>query len=147
MATLFDQLLGAWELVAYTQIFDTGRAYHPLGEDAVGSIVYTPQHQMSVSIMRTGRTIWASPNPGAGTTAETAEAAAGYIAYAGGFTVDETASVVEHHVNVSLFPNWIGDVQRRLVDLRGDELVLEAAAIADAAGNSATPRLRWRRIP
>jgi hypothetical protein len=146
MTTLFDQLLGSWELVAYTQISDTGRVHHPLGEDAVGSIVYTPERRMSVNIMRTGRATWASPYPGAGTEAEAAAAAAGYIAYAGGFTVDETASVVEHHVDVSLLPNWVGDVQKRHVDLRGDELVLEAPPVTDAAGNSATPRLRWRRM-
>jgi hypothetical protein len=146
MATLFDQLLGSWELVEYTQIPTAGPAHHPLGEDAVGSIVYTPEQRMSVNIMRRGRAVWASANPGGGTQAENADAAAGYIAYAGGFTVDETASVVEHHVDVSLFPNWIGVTQRRLVDVAGDELVLEAPAITDAAGHSATPRLRWRRI-
>lgn len=147
MATLFDQLLGSWELVEYTQIPATGRVRHPLGEDAAGSLIYTPEHRMAVNIMRTGRAAWASANPGAGTEAETADAAAGYIAYAGGFTTDEAASAVEHHVDVSLFPNWIGVTQRRLVDLQGDELVLEAPALTDAAGNSVTPRLRWRRMP
>lgn len=39
---LFDQLLGFWELVSYTREFETGPAYHPLGEDAVRSIVSTP---------------------------------------------------------------------------------------------------------
>jgi Lipocalin-like domain len=101
---------------------------------------------MAVNIMRTGRATWASPNPGAGAAAETADAASGYIAYAGSFTVDEAASVVEHHVGVSLYPNWIGVTQKRLVDLQGDDLVLEAPPLTDAAGNSATPRLRWRRI-
>jgi hypothetical protein len=146
MTTLFDQLLGSWELVEYTQILDTGPAHHPLGDDAVGSIIYTPERRMAVNIMRPGRANWALPNPGVGTPAETAAAAAGYIAYAGSFTVDEADSVVEHHVEVSLFPNWIGVVQKRFVDLRGDELVLEAPPLADAAGNRATPRLRWRRF-
>jgi hypothetical protein len=54
--------------------------------------------------------------------------------------------IVEHHVDVSLFPNWIGHVQRRFVDLTGNELVLESPVITDAAGISVTPRLRWRRI-
>ena len=54
--------------------------------------------------------------------------------------------VVEHHVDVSLFPNWIGDVQKRFVDLVGDELVLASPLITDATGTSVTPRLRWRRI-
>lgn len=145
MTTLLDQLLGAWELVSYTQIADTGPATHPLGENAVGSIVYTPQHRMAVNIMRPGRAAWASANPSLGTPAETADAASGYIAYAGSFIVDETASVVEHHVEISLYPNWIGVVQRRFVDLQGDELVLEAPPLTDAGGNSVTPRLRWRR--
>lgn len=146
MTTLHDRLLGAWELVSYAQIAATGDATHPLGEDAVGSIVYTPQHRMAVNIMRPGRVAWASANPGLGTPAETADAAAGYIAYAGSFTVDEAASVVEHHVDISLYPNWIGVVQRRFVDLQGDELVLEAPPLADAAGSAVTPRLRWRRF-
>ena len=93
-----------------------------------------------------GRAPWASPNPAAGTQSETADAGAGYLAYAGSFTVDESASIVEHHVDVSLFPNWIGDVQRRFVDLTGDELVLESPVITDAAGTSVTPRLMWHRI-
>jgi hypothetical protein len=147
MTPLFDQLLGSWELVAYTLEPDSGHAYHPLGEDATGSLVYTPQRWMSVNIMRPRRPKWASPVPAAGTQAETAEAAAGYLAYAGRFTVDEAASVVEHLVTTSLFPNWIGETHRRIVDLSGDDLLLEAAAISDATGNTAAPRLHWRRIP
>jgi hypothetical protein len=144
--SLFDQLLGPWELVSYQLGLDTGRIIHPLGEDAVGFILYTPQHRMSVNIMRPGRALWASPNPAAGSESEIAAAAAGYLAYSGSFTVDEISSVVEHHVDVSLFPNWVGDVQTRFVELTGDELVLVSPVITDAAGTSVTPRLRWRRI-
>jgi Lipocalin-like domain len=147
MPTLFDQLLGAWELVSYELEIGAGRTAHPLGDDAVGLLIYTPQGWMSVNIMRPGPARWASPNPAAATESEIATAAAGYLAYAGRFTVDESASVVEHHVNVSLFPNWIGDVQKRLVTLTGDELGLESPVVTDAAGTSVTPRLRWRRTP
>lgn len=146
MPTLFDQLLGSWELVSYQLELDTGRIVHPLGEAAIGLIVYTPQRRMSVNIMRPGRATWASPNPAAGTESEIAEAAAGYLAYGGSFAVDESLAVVEHYVDVSLFPNWIGDVQKRFVDLTGEELVLESPVITDAAGISVTPRLRWHRI-
>jgi hypothetical protein len=146
MPSLFDQFLGSWELVSYQLGLDTGGIVHPLGEDAVGLIVYTPQRRMAVNIMRPGRATWASPNPAAGTESEIAAAAAGYLAYGGSFAVAERSSVVEHHVDVSLFPNWIGDVQRRFVDITGDELVLESPVITDAAGVSVTARLRWRRI-
>jgi hypothetical protein len=146
MSSLFDQLLGSWDLVSYQLELDGGRTVHPLGEHAIGLIVYMPQRRVSVNIMRPGRAPWASPNPAAGTPPEVAEAGAGYLAYAGSFIVDESASIVEHHVDVSLFPNWIGGVQRRFVDLTGEELVLESPVITDAAGTSVTPRLRWRRI-
>jgi hypothetical protein len=145
MPTLLDQLLGSWELVSHELELGRGRIAHPLGEHAIGLILYTPQRRMSVNIMRPGRAAWASPNPAAGTQSETAQAGAGYLAYAGSFTVDESASIVEHHVDVSLFPNWIGEVQRRFVDLSGNELALESPVITDAAGVSVTPRLRWRR--
>ena len=67
----------------------------------------------------------ASPIPAAGIATETAEAATGDLAYADRFTVDEAASVVEHSISTSLFPNWIGEAQRRSVDLSGDDLLLE----------------------
>jgi hypothetical protein len=143
---LFDQLLGSWELVAYTFEVAAGQVRYPLGEDAVGSLIYTPQRRVSVNIMRSGRRLWASPVPVASRQAEAADAAAGYLAYSGSFTVDEAASAVEHHISVSLFPNWIGDTQRRLVHLNRDELVLESPAVSDGAGNSGAPRLRWRRV-
>jgi hypothetical protein len=146
MPHLFDRLLGSWDLVSYQLELDGGQTVHPLGEHAVGLIIYTPQHRMSVNIMRPGRASWASPNPAAGTRSETAEAGVGYLAYAGSFIVDESASIVEHHVDVSLFPNWIGDVQRRFIDLTGNELLLVSPVITDAAGTSVTPRVRWRRI-
>lgn len=141
MPSLCDQLLGSWEPVSYELELDGGRTVRPLGEDAVGSIVYTPQGQMSVNIMRPGLAAWASPNPAAGTPSEVAEAAAGYLAYAGSFTVDEAASIVEHHVSVSLFPNWVGNVQKRRVELDGDDLVLESPVITDT---SAVPGPRRR---
>jgi hypothetical protein len=43
MPSLCDQLLGSWELVCYELELDGGRTVHPLGDDAVGSIVYTPR--------------------------------------------------------------------------------------------------------
>jgi Lipocalin-like domain len=69
MPNLFDQLLGSWDLVSYQLELDGGRTAHPLGEQASGLIVYTPQRRMSVNIMRPGRAAWASPNPAAGTSA------------------------------------------------------------------------------
>ena len=41
----------------------------------------------------------------------------GYVAYYGTYEVDEEASSVTHHVQGSLFPNWVGNDQLRLFSL------------------------------
>jgi Lipocalin-like domain len=88
---------------------------------------------MWVNMMRPGATeVGVARIRPLATAAETAEAAAGDLAYAGRFTVDEVASVAEHSISTSLFPNWIGEAQRRLVHLSGDTLVLKGRPSAAA---------------
>ncbi|ANZ14497.1 lipocalin-like domain-containing protein [Streptomyces noursei] len=59
---------------------------------------------MSVRISAPGRSAYTDGEVHGGTGAEQAEAARGYLAYAGTYTV--TDDIVEHHVEHSLFPNW-----------------------------------------
>ena len=73
-----------------------------------------------------------------------AEAAAGYLAYAGTYEVH--GDVVNHHVEVSLFPNWVGGVQQRLVAWEDGDLVLSSVGTATRDGRTAVNRLHWRRI-
>jgi hypothetical protein len=63
---------------------------YPLGKDASGLIIYTPDGYMSAQLMAADRAAYASGHPHAGTTAEMSAAAAGYTAYSGPFLVDET---------------------------------------------------------
>ena len=142
--TLSEQLVGAWSLVRYERPGADGIAHHPLGADAVGLLVYRPDGLMAVQIMARERRQWSARSAGAERVAELATAAEGYLAYAGTYEVDEAARMVTHHVALSLIPNWVGRPQRRAVDLRADRLSLTAEP-SRLGGESATPRLTWRR--
>src|SRR5919112_4198701 len=52
---------------------------------------------------------------------------------------------VVHHVELSLFPNWIGGDQERLVDLRGERLTLSTRALL-LRGIQQTAHLIWERV-
>jgi hypothetical protein len=52
---------------------------------------------------------------------------------------------VIHHVELSLFPNWVGTDQQRWVELAGDRLTLSASPLL-LAGTQQVPRLVWERV-
>jgi hypothetical protein len=139
---LCDDILGTWELVAYTAQDDQGSpVIYPLGPDAVGLIMYTPDGYMSAQLMRPHRPDY--DHPGTPTTEQAAMAAAGYLAYGGPYTVDESSGVVHHDVAVSLLPNWLNTAQGRKSTLDGDRLTLVADLSADKVTIRAT--LVWSR--
>jgi hypothetical protein len=144
MITLFEQLVGTWELVSLLASAEDGSVFYPLGEDATGSITYTPDGFVSVQMMRSGRPPYGSADIHAATLTEMASAAAGYLAYAGRFEVDEDAEAVRHQVAVSLVPNWIGRTLERTCQIDGDRLVL-SPGLELVAGATSTLRVEFRR--
>ena len=78
-----------------------------------------------------------------GATEEKALAMEGFVAYAGrcSFHGDR----VIHHVELSLFPNWVGSDQERWVELAGGRLILSASPLL-LAGRQPVPRLVWERV-
>jgi hypothetical protein len=129
-------LVGTWRLISF-QVRGPGDAIrYPFGPDATGLLIYTANGLMAGQIMRRGRATFASATITGGTSDELAEAATGYIAYAGTYSVDEAAAVVTHHVTMSLFPNLVGTDQRRGMALDGDRLDLSAGAMV----------ISWERV-
>jgi hypothetical protein len=66
-----------------------------------------------------------------------------YLSYCGRY--DFLGDTVVHHVELSLFPNWIGVDQERLVDLRGERLTLSTRALL-LRGIQQTAHLIWERV-
>jgi hypothetical protein len=67
----------------------------------------------------------------------------GLVAYAGRYSF--YGDRVVHHVELSLFPNWVGSDQERSVELAGDRLALSASPLL-LAGQQRVPRLVWERV-
>jgi Lipocalin-like domain len=91
-------------------------------------------------ISRAGRARFAAADLLGGTTEKRARAVEGFVAYAGRYSFH--GDRVVHHVELSLFPNWVGTDQERSVERTGDRLILSARPPL-LAGTRQVPRLVW----
>lgn len=132
---------GNWELLEWTAETPGGKVLFPFGTDAIGRITYDPDGLMAVQIMRSGRNQFSSDDPLEGDRNEKAAAYDGYMAYCGSYQVDENHSQVIHHIEISSFPNWTGQIQVRNYEFMDDRLILSTPAIG-----SRCHRLVWRKV-
>jgi hypothetical protein len=139
-------LIGAWTLESYVSTSADGSdEFYPLGPDARGIIMYTPDGYMSAQLMRPDRTPFDRADPHLAHEDQLAEAAAGYLTYAGPFSVVEDG-LIAHHVEVSLLPNWIGGVQYRTAHLQDSCLELAPPEPILLDGEPRYAKLVWRRM-
>jgi hypothetical protein len=115
---------------------------HPFGRDPQGYLIYTADGYMSAVLTPVARLPFAAGDILRGTGAEQARAAATCIAYAGRYMVQEGR--VLHHVETSLFPNWVGGAQERRYELNGDRLPLSTAPLLQD-GQERCALLVWER--
>jgi len=145
-AGLRDQLIGAWKLISYEERpVDGSPTVHPMGEKPMGISMYTPDGFMSAQLMHLDRKPFVSGDWFKGTDEEYKQEAAGYIAYSGPFHVDEETKTLTHSMFVSLFPNWLGQTQPRVVKIEGDDLYLSTASPIHSGGKTVNSYLHWRR--
>ncbi|MYV49244.1 lipocalin-like domain-containing protein [Streptomyces sp. SID2888] len=143
---LRKRLIGAWTLVSYQEIpVDGSEPFEPLGHEPQGIIMYTPDGYMSAQLSKPDRRGFASGDWFDGTPEEYAAEATSYIAYSGPFHVDEEKQTLTHSMFVSLFPDWTGQTQPRVVQLDGDVLRLSTASPITSSGKTVNSALTWRR--
>lgn len=53
--------------------------------------------------------------------------------------------MLTHEMDVSLYPNWIGNVQQRVVSLDGNRLQLSTAGPVRIDGREVEPVIVWAR--
>ena len=124
---------------------DGSESFYPLGEQPQGIIIYTPDGYI-VGPTRTSRAPpFASGDWFRGTPKEIMEEAVGYVAYSGPYHTDEEKQHLTHSMFVSLFPNWIGQRQPRVVKIEGDLLHLSPAAPIRSGGKETLSYLTWKR--
>jgi hypothetical protein len=138
-----DALVGAWRLVSWENQAADGQLTYPMGTDPIGYVVYTADGRFSVTISRAGRAGFAAGDLLGGTAEEKAQAMESFVAYAGRYSFH--GDRVIHHVELSLFPDWVGSDQQRWVELAGDRLTRSASPRL-LAGQRQVPRLVWERV-
>ena len=116
-----------------------------MGEEPQGIIMYTPDGYMSAQLMHPGSPKFASGDWFRGSDKEIKEEALGYFAYSGPFHTDEEKQTLTHSIFVSLFPNWHGQTQPRVVKIEGDMLHLSSAAPIMSGGKKTKSHLLSRR--
>lgn len=131
---LNSEILGTWELVEWRHLLKDNTVSHPFGTDAKGLLVYSPEGYMTGAMMKQTRKPFEKPGLLAGLDSEKAEAYAGYLHYAGRFSLE--GNEVIHHVELSLFPNWVGTEQRRFFKIEKEILTLSAPKV----------EVVWKRI-
>ena len=89
--------------------------------------MYGQYGYMSVAIMGPERTMFAAGDLLSGSPQERAQAAGTYVSYCGRY--EFRRDTVVQHVELSLFPNWVGVEQERFVEVKGDTLMLSTRPI------------------
>ncbi len=139
-----ERFIGAWSLVSW-ELRPTrgGEPYYPLGRDATGMIIYSADARMAVVLSKPGRAPFETAWLMEGTPAEKIAAMESYTSYAGRYEVRKDRVI--HHVEHSLFPNWIGTAQERLFKFVEGRLVLHAEPF-EKDGIEQAAYLVWQKV-
>jgi lipocalin-like protein len=106
-------LVGAWSLLECAEIMQDGSKRLPLGERAVGQVIYTSDGRMSAQLVRAGRAAFASDDYRGAAVEVAAEAFQQYFGYFGSYAVDAGAGTVTHFIEGAWFPNLENTAQVR----------------------------------
>ena len=136
---------GTWKLISYETITPAGVGTFPLGEDAIGLLIYQPGGRMSVQFMRRDRPRFKSGDAWRGTLEEEKAAFEGFFSYAGRYTVDAKRGVVTHHIEISSAPNYVGTDVERTFSISGNRVRLTTPQ-RQLAGQTSSSTLVWERI-
>lgn len=133
------RLVGAWTLVEWSEQQAGRPKAFPLGEHAIGQIIYTSDGHVAAQLARSDRRAFPSADWREARAEDAARAFKEYFGYFGTFSIDLESQVVTHHVEGAWFPNLADSDQERHYRLDGDLLVLDA----DTAWGKV--RIVWRK--
>jgi len=128
MSKIDHGLAGAWRLESWTFEYDDGRREFPLGPEARGMLLYTPDGQVSATLM-------SATSMGAGQPHAS-------LAYAGRY--DERDGVVHHSIDIASDPALVGVTTTRHIARDGEKLTLSGPDFRSGTGRS--QKIVWRRL-
>jgi hypothetical protein len=134
-------LIGAWRLVSWSETKPDGGTDYPLGEHAIGQLLYSADGHVAAQLARQEAAPLHEEDWRAVSAAESAQAWKDYFGYFGTFSIDTDRQAVTHHVEGSWFPNLAHTDQSRSFHFEDGQLVLDA----DTAWGRV--RIVWERAP
>lgn len=137
-----EAFAGTWSLLEYLLVRADGVVRKPWGEHVSGLLIYTRDGYMSANLMPAVRRKASHAVMTIGTN-DKSHRSSRYISYAGRYTVD--VNTIVHHVEVSLFPTWVGLPQVRHYELGPERLVLKTPPI-QRLGKHMVGQLTWKRV-
>jgi hypothetical protein len=130
-----ERFAGVWRAVSQETIQPDGTRVPTRGGDPLGVLIYELNGTMSVHLVRRQRLNDARLD-------DLHAALEDYIGYFGGYTVDERAGTVTHHVLACSYPGWTGSEQVRAYAFSDDDALLTLTArMADGSQRI----IVWRR--
>lgn len=134
--------IGTWRLISCELKNSEGKINYPMGKDAIGYIMYNHDGYMSVAFMSSNRRPFESGDIFGGSIEEKESAIDTYVSYCGKYDISE--GYVVHHIEVSLFPNWIGTGKKRKYQFEGNRLILSTDPLI-VKGQEVEALLIWER--
>jgi hypothetical protein len=140
---VLNQFVGTWKLISFEFKSSDNQSTYPLGQDAVGYLIYSEVGYMSVALMKAERTPFVSGDIRASTLEEKIHAADTYFSYCGRYEIQENKII--HHVEVSSFPNLVGTDQERLFQFEDNNLILSTPPFL-VDDKLQTSLVIWKRV-
>lgn len=138
-----NPLTGRWRLVSWENKSADGAVSFPFGKGAAGYIQYDADGFMFAAVMHDERPHLTEWDPFSGTVSDKARVSETFISYCGRY--EYQGDTVVHHVELALYPGWVGGDQTRLVELAGNRLTLSTRP-SMIEGREQTARLVWERV-
>ena len=135
-------LAGTWTLVAADVIKPDGTRTHDYGEMPKGMLIIDMQGHYSLQIYDSSRPKYLSGDKNTGTPDEYKANVIGISAHFGMIDVDTLSHTFTLTSQAASFPNWEGRPQKRIYELKGDELSYRVEPRSDGS----VPVSVWRRL-
>ena len=137
-----ERFIGTWKLVSF-EYLSSDQVTYPYGKNPVGYIMYNSDGYMAVTFMTSKRRRFASTDMMGATAEEKVTAADTYFSYCGRYKVTEDKVI--HLIEVSFYPNWIGEKQERFYKFEGNKLLLSTPLMM-VNGKQQSGYLIWKKV-
>jgi hypothetical protein len=144
---LSEALPGTWLLQSRIDVTAAGER-HPdplLGEDPVALLIYDRSGHFAVQFMKRDRSSPAQAPSARVAVSNNTQSQAGYDAYFGTYSVDDTNGTVTQQLMGSLSAGNVGMVLTRKMEVRGSKLMIQLSTSA-TDGTPVTRTLTWKRL-